>query len=96
MNNEQRVSSHTTPRKDWFSSFSKGINDQVVLGDSSTQDTVGKVNIPIQFNSGFSSVIKNALLIPNLARNLLSVGAIIDQDMLVEFYNDRCFIKDLK
>ena len=40
--------------------------------------------------------LKDVLWIPNLARNLLSVGCITDQHMSVEFLKDHFIIKDLK
>lgn len=90
------ASSHMTSHREWMTDFENDSNkNKVILGDNSTHNIEGVGNVKIQLTSGRSANIKNALLVPNLAKNLLSVGCLADQGFKMEFFKDKFFVKDV-
>ncbi|MCO5559891.1 hypothetical protein L7F22_013495 [Adiantum nelumboides] len=64
----------------------------VYLGDNGTIDATGIGNVEVQLLNGLTGVIKGVLHVPKLARNLLSVGAMADMGVCVEFKRNNCVI----
>lgn len=64
----------------------------VYLGDNGTINATRIGDIEVELMRGGTGVIKGVLHVPMLARNLLSVGAMADLGLHVEFKED-CIIK---
>ena len=64
--------------------------EKIFLGDDTTLDVIGIGNVAIE-----DGVFNNVMLVPNLKSNLPSVIQIANQGYKVEFYKDKCLIKDI-
>ncbi|MCO5579689.1 hypothetical protein L7F22_033547 [Adiantum nelumboides] len=62
------------------------------LGDNGTIDATGIGDVEVELLNGLTGVIKGVLHVPKLARNLLSVGAMADMGVCVEFKRNNCVI----
>ena len=60
------------------------------MGDSSPLEVKGGVHVQVS-----NGIFKNVKLVPQLSTNLLSIFQIANQGYKVEFYNDKCLVKDV-
>ena len=66
------------------------VNIYIYIGDNTPLEVQGSGNV--QVNNG---MFKNVKLVPQLSTNLLSVFQIANQGYTLEFYNDKCLVKDV-
>ena len=60
------------------------------MGDNSALEVKGTGNVKVD-----NGLFKNVKLVPELKTNLLSVSQIASQGHKIEFYNNKCLIKDV-
>ena len=92
------ASKHMTNRKDALVSFREFKIPQLVrVGDGRTVEAVGigKVQLEMKFKVSDSKVITmhDVLFVPKLASNLFSVGAAVGNGNMMQFRDDRCYIR---
>jgi len=91
---------HITYRREWFSDFRPMDNITVSLGDNAACKALGSGTILIErlVNGVWcSGCIKDVLHVPQMKKNLFSVGVCITKDFDVHFQNKRViFLKDGK
>ncbi|XP_022876705.1 uncharacterized protein LOC111394888 [Olea europaea var. sylvestris] len=87
-------SNHMTGNRDIFVDLNPNITSQVILGDGTCRDAVGKGTIAVQIKEGNKKLITDVLYVPNLSHNLLSVGQLIQSDFSVHFDDGACKARD--
>ncbi len=92
------ASQHMTCRKDWLVDFEHfPTPQQVQLGDNYIVEATGKGNIDMSFllqNGENTAKMCNVWLVPKLAKNLFSVGAVTRKGKTVTFGPNNCQILD--
>jgi hypothetical protein len=72
------ASFHITSHKEYFTSYTSGVTDQVRMGNSGSSTIVGKGTICIETNICCRLVLDDARHVPDIRLNLLSVGKLDD------------------
>eukprot|EP00253_Pinus_taeda_P015366 PITA_15366 len=90
------TSTHMTGNKHWLEDF-KEINEgaQIYLGDDRSNQIKGCGKVFVILPNGNIKQIYNAMYVPGITKNLISISMIINQDLKVEFLKSNCYIKDL-
>ena len=82
---------HNTSRdEESFESMIENTKEKIYLGDNSALEVKGTGNVKVD-----NGLFKNVKLVPKLKTNLLLVSQIASQGHKIEFYNDKCLIKDV-
>ena len=82
-----------TYHEDWFRElYAPKRPGYVETGDDTTHPIQHIGNVPFG-NNGHQTYLKNALHVPDITKNLISVGQIVDQGMQVRFNDEGCFIE---
>ena len=76
-----------------FKTIDKGYFSKVKIGDGRWLEVHGKGAVVIQTPSG-TKLISDVLFVPEINRNLLSVGQLLDKDYALFFKNKSCEIVD--
>ncbi|XP_017438446.1 uncharacterized protein LOC108344528 [Vigna angularis] len=71
-----------TGSKEWFSDFEEGLCKTVKLGNNTTMKVVGKGSIRVKIH-GFTQVISDVYLVPELKNNLLSLGQLQEKGLSI-------------
>ena len=71
---ELGVSCHITPHREWFHEYEKYNGGYVYLGDDSPASIIGRGRVKLKLKDGRIRTLPGVLSIPNLARNLISIG----------------------
>ena len=69
---------HMTPNRSWFEEFTKQDGGMVLLGNNKPCKVLGVGSVRIKMFSGMEKVLKGVRYIPELKRNLISLGMIDD------------------
>ncbi|KAG6414168.1 hypothetical protein SASPL_126886 [Salvia splendens] len=77
----------------FFVSIDTSVNSQVKMGNGALVKARGKRTISVDTKKGMKC-ISDALLVPNLRQNLLSVGQLIEHRYIVHFEGNSCVILD--
>ncbi|XP_017882356.1 uncharacterized protein LOC108626275, partial [Ceratina calcarata] len=92
------ASMHMTFKRDYFSELGpvKNIRCVKIAGNKLLPVTgVGTINIQVTVNKKLENrQLTNVLLVPDLKRNLFSVGAITDRGFSFHSYHDRCEVRE--
>jgi len=73
---DTRATYHVCPNRDWFSSFEKLNGCSVIMGDDRPCNMEGIEIIQVKMFDGMIRELKKVRYIPQLKRNLISVGAL--------------------
>ncbi|MCO5615015.1 hypothetical protein L7F22_069303 [Adiantum nelumboides] len=87
------ASSHRTSHAEYFSKLDATHDGIIYRADSTPNSIKGKGDIPIQLGTGMKKTLGNVLLV---TKNLISVGAMTEKGLKVEFEGQQCLIKDPK
>jgi hypothetical protein len=80
------ASNHMTGHKNWFESLREPeIPGYIQTGDNTTHQIEHVGDIPLWEAKGKTKYMFNVMHVPNLAKNLISVGQIMEQGMQVKF-----------
>ncbi|KAH7281641.1 hypothetical protein KP509_36G056100 [Ceratopteris richardii] len=82
---DSRASSHMTSHAQYFSNIDDSHNGTIFIADSTPNSIVGKGDIPIRLGTREKKTLGNVLLVPLLTKNLLSVGAMTEKGLKIEF-----------
>lgn len=78
---------HMTPHKQWLEDFTPCERGSVLLGDNKAYTILGSGNVKIKMHSGQVKLITEVKHVPDLKRNLLSIG-MLDKKGYVISAND--------
>ena len=88
------ASNHMTSHGEWFEDLQKpNASGYVQTGDNTTHQIEHVGNVSLRRGNGKELPMRNVLHVPNIAKNLVSVGQIVDQGMQVKFNKAGCFIE---
>lgn len=76
---DSRASFHTTPHREIIQNYVVGDFGKVYLADGSALDVVGMGDVRILLPNGSVWLLEKVQHIPNLRRNLISVGQLDDE-----------------
>ena len=79
------VSFYTTPHREIIQNYVVGDFGKVYLADSSALDVVGMGDVQILFPNGSVWLLEKVRHIPNLRRNLISIGQLDDEGHAILF-----------
>ncbi|RVW52843.1 Retrovirus-related Pol polyprotein from transposon TNT 1-94 [Vitis vinifera] len=82
------VSFHTTPHREIIQNYVVGDFGKVYLADGSTLDVVGMGDVRISLPNGFVWLLEKVRHIPDLGRNLISIGQLDDERHAILFVGD--------
>ena len=85
-----------TGNKELFVKLDESITNQVILNDGKAEKIQRKGVTTVNTKIGSQRYIQDALYVPNLAYNLLSIGQLVQKDYRVCFVNNECKIIDKK
>ncbi|GJT03991.1 zinc finger, CCHC-type containing protein [Tanacetum coccineum] len=80
---------HMTPRRDFLFDFKEFNGGTVLLGDNRECAIKGTKKVRVQMKDGLSFVLENVLYIPELKRNLISLGTLDREGYTVKLQNGR-------
>ncbi|GJU39486.1 retrovirus-related pol polyprotein from transposon TNT 1-94 [Tanacetum coccineum] len=80
---------HMTPRRDFLFDFKEFNGGTVFLGDNRACATMGTAKVRVQMKDGSSFVLENVRYIPDLKRNLISLGTLDQEGYTVKLQNIR-------
>jgi len=76
------------PNRDWFSSFEKLDGRSAVMGDDHPCNVEGMGTVRIKTDEGIVRELTEVRYVPQLKRNLISVGALETLGLVVSILND--------
>ena len=79
------ASFHTTPHREIIQNYVAGNFGKLYLADGSALDVVGMGNVRILLPNGSVWLLEKVQHIPNLRRNLISVGQLDDEGHIILF-----------
>ena len=82
------ASFHTTPHQEIIQNYIAGDFGKVYLADGSALDVVGMGYVRILLSSGSVWLLEKVRYIPDLRRNLISVGQLDDEGHAILFVGD--------
>ncbi|GJS94799.1 retrotransposon protein, putative, ty1-copia subclass [Tanacetum coccineum] len=80
---------HMTPRRDFLFEFKEFNGGTILLGDNRACAIMGIGNVRVQMKDGSSFVLENVRYIPDLKRNLISLGTLDREGYTVKLQNGR-------
>ncbi|GKC51681.1 retrovirus-related pol polyprotein from transposon TNT 1-94 [Tanacetum coccineum] len=80
---------HITPRRDFLFDFKEFNGGTVLLGNNRACAIMGIGKVRVQIKDGLSFVLENVLYIPELKRNLISLGTLDREGYTVKLQNGR-------
>jgi hypothetical protein len=88
---------HMTYHGEWF----KDVKDlekpgYVETGDVTTHPIAHIGNVPLAMQDGKIKYLSDVLHVPNITKNLVSVGQMIEQGLQVRFNLNGCYVEDFK
>ncbi len=91
------ASNHMTYHGEWFRDV-KNLEKPgyVETGDDTAHPIVHIGNVPLVMQDGKMKYLFDVLHVPNIAKNLVSVGQMIKQGLQVQFNPDGCYVEDFK
>lgn len=83
---------HVSSEQDVFTSIRPTSGAQVRSAGGHSHPVAGVGNVELQLSSGEIKSISSVLYTPGITKNLLSIGALTDQDKTLVFKSNGCFI----
>jgi hypothetical protein len=68
----------------------------VETGDDTAHPIAHIENVPLVMQDGNMKYLSDVLHVPNITKNLVSIGQIIEQGLQVRFNPDGCYVEDFK
>jgi len=84
---DTRVTYHVCPKRDWFSSFKNLDGCFTVMGDDHPWNVKGVGTVRIKMIDGIVQELKGVRHVPQLKRNLISVGALKMLSLVVSIWD---------
>ena len=91
------ASNHMTSHGEWFKDMQKMENaGYVETGDDTTHPIAHTGNVPLSMTDGKVKYLAEVLHVPNITKNLVSVGQMVEQGLQVRFNADGLFVEEYK
>ena len=91
------ASNHMTNHGEWFKEMQTLQNPGYVeTGDDTTHPIAHKGNVPLALQDGNVKYLANVLHIPNITKNLVSIGQMVEQGLQVRFNSDGLYVEEYK
>ncbi|WP_139158356.1 DDE-type integrase/transposase/recombinase, partial [Enterobacter cloacae complex sp. GF14B] len=91
------ASNHMTSRGEWFRDMRKpDVSGYVQTGDDTAHPIAHVGGIPLNTKSGKSKYLADVLHVPNITKNLVSVGQMVEQGLQVRFNPNGCYVEDFQ
>ena len=91
------ASSHLSCNRDWYDEYyEKFDGTHIYLGDNRSHKVLGYGVISVNLPDGQFKQIHNVMYVIGINKNLISVYAITDKDLKVEFDKYKCHVKDVQ
>ncbi|KAK4400677.1 Retrovirus-related Pol polyprotein from transposon TNT 1-94 [Sesamum angolense] len=87
---------HITPNREWFSSYRSGNSGSVYLGDDRCCNIVGVGDVRIKMYDGTVRTLSDVRHIPDLKKNLISLGTLHKNGFIPKADEDRETIRIVK
>ncbi|KAL0298311.1 UNVERIFIED_CONTAM: Retrovirus-related Pol polyprotein from transposon TNT 1-94 [Sesamum radiatum] len=87
---------HITPNREWFSSYRSGNSGSIYLGDDRCCNIVGVGDVRIKMYDGTVRTLSDVRHIPDLKKNLISLGTLHKNDFIPKADEDRETIRIVK
>ena len=88
------ASNHMTCNSTWFASKQPlSTSQDVITGDNSRHPITHIGQVPVTLQDSSITGLKEVLCVPSIARNLISMGQLVDQNYDVIFNQKGCLIK---
>ena len=89
------ASNHMTSHGEWFNEMKQLDGPGYVeTGDDSAHPIAHVGKVPLKMQDGKMKYLANVLHVPNITKNLVSVGQMIEQGLQVRFNPDGCYVED--
>nr|GLL21955.1 uncharacterized protein LOC104612075 [Ipomoea trifida] len=89
-------SNHMSNSRSLFENLNVSQKSEVRLGDDKKVQVDGKGTIAICTSNGKKKLLHDVFFVPSLAHNLLSVGQLMDNGLVILFDDGQCVIRDKK
>ncbi|KAL0293416.1 UNVERIFIED_CONTAM: Retrovirus-related Pol polyprotein from transposon TNT 1-94 [Sesamum radiatum] len=93
---DSRCSYHITPNREWFTSYRSGNSGSVYLGDDRCCSIVGIGDVRIKMYDGTVRTLCDVRHIPELTKNLISLGTLHKNGFIPKVDEDRETIRIVK
>ena len=91
------ASNHMTSHGEWFREMrSPECPGYVETGDDTAHPITHVGNVPLTMQDGKAKYLADVLHVPDITKNLVSVGQMVEQGLQVRFTSDGCYVEDLK
>jgi len=91
------ASNHMTYHGEWFRDVRNLENPGYVeTGDDTSHPIAHIGNVPLAMQDGKIKYLSDVLHVPNITKNLVSIGQMIEQGLQVWFNPDGCYVEDFK
>ena len=91
------ASNHMTSHEEWFREMrSPECPGYVETGDDTAHPITHVGNVPLTMQDGKAKYLADVLHVPDITKNLVSVGQMVEQGLQVRFTSDGCYVEDLK
>lgn len=84
------ASYHMTPHRHWFCEYEQYNGGDVLLGDDTAVQIVGRGRVKLRMSDGMVKTIPDVMHIPLMSRNLLSVGTMADSGIIFSCDKNSC------
>ena len=78
---------HMTPVREWFFDFKELDGGVVYMGDDNTCKIKGIGSIKLRNDDGSTKIVRNVRYIPNMKKNLISLGALESKGLHIRMEN---------
>ena len=83
--------------RDWFDEYHENTDGiHIYLGDNRSHKVKGYGVICVKLPNGQIKQIHNVMYVPGIKKNLIYVSTITDQNMILEFMQSQCLVKDIQ
>jgi hypothetical protein len=96
---DSRAFNHMTYHGEWFrdvKNLEKPSYVKIGGGDDTSHPIVHIGNVPLTMEDGKIKYLSDVLHVPNITKNLVSVGQMIEQGLQVRFNPDGCYVENFK
>ena len=91
------ASNHMTSHGEWFKELQNLTNPGFVeTGDDTAHPIEHTRNVPLSMMDGKVKYLTGVLHVPNITKNLVSVGQMVEQGLQVRFNADSLFVEEFK
>ena len=91
------ASNHMTSHGEWFKELQTLQNPGYVeTGDDTAHPIAHTGNVPLSLQDGNVKYLADVLHVPNITKNLVSVGQMVEQGLQVRFNSDGLYVEEYK